>query len=145
MLSLARTTLVIGLLSAVPVLARAQSPGASPMPCDSGGGCRRQRMDMPMPMNMRERMDGMDMNMMMPAADEARLDSLVDAMHRATGSKKLSAMEKVIDELLAQRKTMREHMTHMMQMRMGGAGQGACSAGPEGCAARDSVANSRPR
>jgi hypothetical protein len=140
----ARTALIIALLSALPVLVRAQNAGASPAPCDSGGSCPRQTMGMPMPMNMGERMGGMGMNMMMPV-DDARLDSLVDAMHGAKGSKKVPAMEKVIDELLAQRKIMQQHMTHMMQMQMGGAGQGPCAAGPGGCSARPPMGDSRPR
>jgi hypothetical protein len=49
------------------------------------------------------------------AADQHRLDSLVTAMHQSKGDRKLAAMEKVIDELLAQRRVMADHMRHMME------------------------------
>lgn len=52
------------------------------------------------------------------AADNARLDSLVIAMHKAKGDKKLSAIEKVVEELLGQRKLMQEHMKQMMDGSM---------------------------
>jgi len=61
----------------------------------------------------RMQQDGMPMP---SAADNARLDSLVTAMHKTKGDKKLSAMEKVIDELLGQRKLMQEHMRKMTEM-----------------------------
>jgi hypothetical protein len=63
----------------------------------------------------------------MEAAD-ARLDELVKAMNAATGSRKTNAVAAVVNELVAQRKQMRdqmmamqpEMMTHMMgHMRMG--------------------------
>jgi hypothetical protein len=61
-------------------------------------------------------------HMMSPAAD-ARLDSLVQTMNRASGAGKVDAMAAVINQLLAERKIMREHMRHMMMkhgMEMGG-------------------------
>jgi len=50
---------------------------------------------------------------MMDSAD-ARLDRLVSTMNKATGSRKVQAMAAVINELVAQRKTMRTHARHMM-------------------------------
>ena len=61
-------------------------------------------------------------------AMDARLDELVKRMNTATGSKKSDAAAAVINELVAQRKQMRDHMMamqpemmkHMMgHMRMG--------------------------
>ena len=46
---------------------------------------------------------------------EARLDSLVGRMNRATGDQKVTAMAAVINEIVAQRKGMREHMRRMME------------------------------
>ena len=48
---------------------------------------------------------------------EARLDSLVGRMNRATGDQKVAAMAAVINELVAQRRVMREHMRQMMDSR----------------------------
>ena len=49
----------------------------------------------------------------------ARLDTLVRRMNRATGNKKVTAMADVINELVAQRKAMQEHMRQMMESRQG--------------------------
>jgi hypothetical protein len=49
----------------------------------------------------------------------ARLDTLVSRMDRATGNKRASAMADVIRELVTQRKTMQEHMRMMMESRQG--------------------------
>jgi DNA-binding FrmR family transcriptional regulator len=49
----------------------------------------------------------------------ARLDTLVSRMNRATGNKKVTAMADVINQLVAQRKAMQEHMREMMQSRGG--------------------------
>ena len=57
--------------------------------------------------------DRVMMKKMMEASD-ARLDQLVQAMNGATGQKKVDAMAAVINEMVAQRKTMRGHMRHMM-------------------------------
>ena len=54
------------------------------------------------------------MMMKMMEASDARLDQLVRAMNSATGQKKVDAMAAVINELIAQRKTMRGHMRQMM-------------------------------
>lgn len=58
-------------------------------------------------------MKGEMMMSMMDSAD-ARLDRLVSTMHKATGGRKVQAMAAVIDELVAQRKTMRKHARQMM-------------------------------
>jgi hypothetical protein len=60
-------------------------------------------------------MKGEMMMSMMDSAD-ARLDRLVSTMNKTTGSRKVQAMATVINELVAQRKTMR---THARQMMMG--------------------------
>ena len=49
----------------------------------------------------------------------ARLDTLVARMNRATGNTKVTAMAQVINELVAQRKAMQGHMRHMMQSHRG--------------------------
>lgn len=56
-----------------------------------------------------------EMMSMMDSAD-ARLDRLVSTMNQTTGNRKVQAMAAVINELVAQRKTMR---THARQMMMG--------------------------
>ena len=45
----------------------------------------------------------------------ARLDTLVSRMNRSSGNQKVTAMAEVINELVAQRKLMQEHMRQMMQ------------------------------
>jgi hypothetical protein len=75
---------------------------------------------------------GMKMDMPMPSAtDEARLDSLVTQMHQSKGDKKMAAMEKVLDELLAHRAAMREHMRHMMEGMDGMKGMDSNAPSPE--------------
>ena len=49
----------------------------------------------------------------------ARLDTLVSRMNRATGNRKVTAMADVLNELVAQRKVMHEHMRQMMESRKG--------------------------
>lgn len=61
-------------------------------------------------------MGNMEAHMKMMDAADARLDSLVTRMHAATGSAKTGAMERVLDELIAQRKMMRAHMMQMQSM-----------------------------
>lgn len=58
-----------------------------------------------------------------------RLDSLVGLMNRAPGSRKVTAMADVINELVAQRKGMQRHM-HMM---MEGHGMPMTGPGPRPC------------
>lgn len=55
----------------------------------------------------------MDMRMMHDSAD-ARLDRLVATMNAAKGDRKIKAMAEVINELVAERKMMHEHMRAMM-------------------------------
>ncbi len=49
----------------------------------------------------------------------ARLDSLVDRMNRATGNEKMTAMAGVITEMVGQRKAMQQHMRQMGESRRG--------------------------
>jgi uncharacterized protein HemX len=53
--------------------------------------------------------------MQMMDSMNTRLDSLVSRMNRASGNAKITAMAQVINELVAQRKTMHQHMRQMMQ------------------------------
>ena len=69
-------------------------------------------------------MTGEMMMSMMDSAD-ARLDRLVSAMNKTTGSRKVQAMAAVINELVAQRKMMRMHAMQMMMGRDGMMGNGA--------------------
>jgi hypothetical protein len=140
-------TIALFLLIATPA-ARAQTPASRPVPCDSAARCAdvrmgdcgmqqtgaMQRMGGMQQMGMMHRMEGMGgrgnmggmgQDMPMPTtANNARLDSLVSAMHQARGDKKLAAMEKVIDELLAHHGMMQEHMRRRMNGGMGSAGGG---------------------
>jgi hypothetical protein len=49
----------------------------------------------------------------------ARLDTLVSRMNRATGNQKVTTMADVINELVGQRKVMHQHMREMMESRQG--------------------------
>ena len=49
----------------------------------------------------------------------ARLDTLVSRMNRATGNRKVTTMADVINELVDQRKVMQDHMRQMMESREG--------------------------
>jgi hypothetical protein len=62
---------------------------------------------------------GMAMQMQMMDSLNARLDTLVGRMNRATGNRKVTAMADVINELVTQRKTMQEHMRQMMESHGG--------------------------
>ena len=64
-------------------------------------------------------MSGMAEQMRMMDSLNARLDTLVNRMNRATGNKKVTAMAAVINELVAQRKAMQGHMRQMMESRQG--------------------------
>lgn len=64
-------------------------------------------------------MSGMAEQMRMMDSLNARLDTLVSRMNRATGNRKVTAMADVINELVAQRKAMHERMRAMMQARQG--------------------------
>jgi hypothetical protein len=54
-------------------------------------------------------------HMQMMDSMNARLDSLVDRMNRASGNAKVTVMAQVINELVAQRRAMHQHMRQMMQ------------------------------
>ena len=65
--------------------------------------------------SMRVRTDsGMARMHMMRDSADARLDSLVRAMNAATGDRKVQAMAGVINEMVAERKMMHQHMREMM-------------------------------
>lgn len=119
-----RSGLVAALLAACPSLLLAQhaAPDSAAAHAQHGGPAG------PAPASAHTGQPGagheMGRPMMDPAADR-RLDSLVAAMHSATGAGKVAAMERVLDELLAQRAAMQRHMHHMMQMMHGNAGEGS--------------------
>lgn len=106
--------------------AKPDTPGCcaakpAPAPADSAGCCgmkTAQPRGGGMGMGRMGGMGGMEMPMP-TAADQARLDSLVTLMHQSKGDKKVAAMEKVLDELLAHRAAMMEHMMHMRHMMQG--------------------------
>jgi hypothetical protein len=58
---------------------------------------------------------GMQQQMRVMDSMNARLDTLVRRMNRATGNVKITAMAQVINELVAQRRAMQTHMHQMMQ------------------------------
>lgn len=62
---------------------------------------------------------GMADQMQMMDSLNARLDSLVARMNRATGDRKVAAMAGVINEMVAQRKAMQARMHKMMGGRDG--------------------------
>lgn len=65
--------------------------------------------------SMRVRTDsGMAHMRLMRDSTDARLDSLVRAMNSASGDRKVQAMATVINELVAERKLMHQHMREMM-------------------------------
>ena len=110
-----------GLLVAGPV--SAQQPGQMPrdsmhhgMPAAAGGGM------------------GMGSRSMMPDSAQARLDSLVEAMNRATGNKKVPAMAAVINQLVVERRAMHERMRAMHEHM--GEMTGPKAGGPQGDSAR---------
>jgi hypothetical protein len=53
-------------------------------------------------------------------AAEARLDALVKTMNAASGDAKVAAIAAVVNEMVAQQKTMHSHMHEMHQHMMGG-------------------------
>jgi hypothetical protein len=71
----------------------------------------------PQPPDQRPGMSGIAEQTRMMDSLNARLDTLVSRMNRATGNRKVTAMADVINELVAQRKAMQEHMRQMMESR----------------------------
>jgi vancomycin resistance protein YoaR len=55
-------------------------------------------------------------------AAEARLDALAKTMNAASGDAKTNAIAAVVNELVAQHKSMHAHMNEMHQQMMGGRG-----------------------
>jgi hypothetical protein len=101
---IATIPLVVALALSAQVSA-AQQPGQPPPPAHRPGAM----MDTAA---MAEHMRMMD-------SLNARLDTLVKRMNRATGNKKVTAMADVINELVAQRRMMQAHMREMMESRPG--------------------------
>jgi hypothetical protein len=64
-------------------------------------------------------MQNMQQHMRMMDSANARLDSLVERMNRSSGNAKVAAMAQVINELVAQRRTMQTHMRLMMRSHGG--------------------------
>ncbi len=56
-------------------------------------------------------------------AHDARLDELVDAMNAAKGEAKIDAMAAVLNELVAQRRTRRDHMEERWKRQQGRKGR----------------------
>jgi Spy/CpxP family protein refolding chaperone len=83
----------------------AQQPTAPPQPDRRPGGMTGA--------------SGMAAQMQMMDSLDARFDTLVSRMNGATGNSKVTAMAAVINELVAQRKGMQEHMRQMMESREG--------------------------
>ena len=73
----------------------------------------------PSPKPDRQPSDMMAAQMRMMDSLNTRLDTLVSRMNRATGNRKVTAMADVINELVAQRKVMQDHMREMMESRKG--------------------------
>jgi uncharacterized coiled-coil protein SlyX len=73
----------------------------------------------PQPPDQRPGMSRMAEHTRMMDSLNARLDTLVNRMNRASGNRKVTAMADVLNELVAQRKTMQEHMRQMMESRQG--------------------------
>ena len=73
----------------------------------------------------RPMMQGAEMRAMMDSSD-ARLDRLLATMNAAKGDRKVKAMADVINELVAERRQMRDHMRQMMDggMQRGPGGPG---------------------
>jgi len=72
---------------------------------------------MPQDSMHRGMMMSLDMQQQMAVMDSmnARLDSLVLRMNRASGNAKVDAMAQVINEMVSQRKSMHDRMQRMMQ------------------------------
>ncbi len=78
---------------------------------------------------------GMAPGMRMMDSLNARLDTLLSRMNRATGDRKITAMADVINELVGQRRAMHEHMRGMMEPPMGRMHRMNQSAGADSTAA----------
>lgn len=76
-----------------------------------------------MPMQHGMMMENMQRHMQMMDSMDARLDTLVSRMNRATGEARVTAMAQVINEMVSHRKQMQEHMRQMMDRRRDMMGQ----------------------
>ena len=84
----------------------------------------------PGPHHPRAGMTRMADHMGMMDSLNARLDTLVNRMNRASANRKVSAMADVINEMVAQRRAMQEHMRQMMQSHQGMMMPGMGAPGP---------------
>lgn len=100
-----RIAVVVTALALSARLLAAQQPG----PPQPQGNRRGMMGDTAMAQQQMRMMDSMN----------TRLDTLVGRMNKATGSKKVTAMADVINELVAQRRAMQHHMRLMMESRHG--------------------------
>ena len=116
----AQVLCVAALLISPTIFAQQPPAGNPPMPMPSG-----QSMQMPMPQGSQPgQMKPMDCQAMMEKmqasskAMDDRLAVLVDAMNKAKGSAKVDRMSAVINEMVTQRKQMRDDMAAMMPQMM---------------------------
>jgi len=102
-------TMILTSLLLVPPAAALQSvPGPQVAPHSMSGEKKMEESMMAHHKEMMARMEAMD----------ARLDELVKKMNAATRSRKADAVAAVVNELVAQRKQMREHMMAMQPKMM---------------------------
>ena len=119
---------ILAIFLIVPIGSFAQQ-GKTTAPAGSGQAMEpSQGADNPKMMERRQEMKAEHEKMMKEM--DARLDAKVAAMDAAKGEKRIDAMEDVINEMIAQRKEMREHMmkmkeqwNHHMKKRKTGGGE----------------------
>ena len=110
-MKLARTVSVLLFSSFAAVTLSAQQPPAPPPGTEKPGMMGDKKMDESMMAHHKEMMAKME-------AMDSRLDDLVTKMNAAKGSRKADAVAAVVNELVAQRKQMREHMMAMQPQMM---------------------------
>jgi hypothetical protein len=110
-MKLARTVSVLLIASLAAVTLSAQQPPAPPPGAGKPGMMGEKNMDETMMAHHKEMMAKME-------AMDSRLDDLVQKMNAAKGSRKADAVAAVVNELVAQRKQMREHMMAMQPQMM---------------------------
>ena len=109
-------TVTLGSLATLGLAQESKPMAMDPMPMDQMK--HEMKPGAMMPMDCKDMMQGQEaMQAKMKAMDE-QLDKLVADMNAARGSKKVDKMAVVIDELVAQRKQMRDAMQTMMPMMM---------------------------
>ena len=129
--------LSINVLALAALAVAAQQPAPGPMMGE-------KKMDESMMAHHKEMMATME-------TMDARLDELVKKMNAATRSRKADAVAAVVNELVAQRKQMREHMMamqpkmmkHMMEHMQTGMMKGMADS-MSGCPMMKTIAGSQP-